>query len=134
MYKPFSPVRNLEKGFVGEGSSPRYTGRTFKGFVDFFIRFLRLWASLDAFRNLRNLFGGFGKAPLFLQCTKKLQFTHIFEVLFVDLVRVGNDPYLIKRKHRKFYIFIYVSDFDHSHNMEDVTGFILSIGITNNLP
>ncbi len=68
MHKPFSPVRNLKKGFVGEGSSPGYTGRTFKGFVDFFILFLRLWTYLDAFRHLRNLFWGFGKTPLFLQC------------------------------------------------------------------
>jgi hypothetical protein len=67
LYKPFSPVRNLKKRFVGEGSSPGFTKRTFKGFVDFFIRFLRLWASLDAFRNLRKLFEGFGKTPLFLQ-------------------------------------------------------------------
>jgi hypothetical protein len=65
LYKPFSPVRNLKKGFVGEGSSPRYTGRTFKGFVDFFIRFLRPGASLDAFRNLRNFFWGFGETPIF---------------------------------------------------------------------
>ncbi len=69
LYKPFSPVRNLKKGFVGEDSSPRYTGRTFKGFVDFFILFLRLWKYLDAFRHLPNLFWGFGKIPIFLQCT-----------------------------------------------------------------
>jgi hypothetical protein len=63
-----SPVRNLKKGFVGEGSSPGYKGRTFEGLVDFFIRFLRLWASLDAFRNLRNLFWGFGKTFSFIVC------------------------------------------------------------------
>ncbi len=33
--KPFSAVRNFKKGFAGEGSSCGYTGRTFKGFVDF---------------------------------------------------------------------------------------------------
>jgi hypothetical protein len=45
--KPFPHVQNLKKGFVGEGSSPEYTGRTFKGFVGFFIRFLKLWALLE---------------------------------------------------------------------------------------
>jgi hypothetical protein len=68
LYKPFSPVRNLKKGFIGEGSSPRYTGRTFKAFVDFFICFLRLEASLDAFRYFRNFFGGSVKHLFFLQC------------------------------------------------------------------
>jgi hypothetical protein len=64
-----SAARNLKKGFVGECSSSEYMRRTFKGFVDFFIRFLRLRAPLDALRNLRKLFLGFGKTPLFLQRT-----------------------------------------------------------------
>ncbi len=68
--KAFKEAQSLlKKGFVGEGSSPGYTGRTFKGSVDFFIRFLRLWAPLDAFRNLRNLFQGFSRIALFLQCS-----------------------------------------------------------------
>jgi hypothetical protein len=68
LYKPFSPVRNFKKGFVGEVSSPGYTGRTSKGFVDFFILFLRLWTYLDAFDIFGTFLGGFGKTPIFLQC------------------------------------------------------------------
>jgi hypothetical protein len=37
--KLFFKFRTAERGFVGEGSSPGYTVRTFKGFVDFFILF-----------------------------------------------------------------------------------------------
>ena len=39
-----------------KGSVPVHTCRTFKGFVNLFIRFSRPWTSLDASRNLRNLF------------------------------------------------------------------------------
>jgi hypothetical protein len=46
-------------------SSRVTVGRTFKGFADFFIIFLRLQAHLDAFRRLRNLFWGFGKILFF---------------------------------------------------------------------
>jgi hypothetical protein len=63
--KPFFKFRTAEKGFAGEGSSLGYTGRTFKGFVDIFILFLRLSMPLDTFRHLRNLFWGFGKTPFF---------------------------------------------------------------------
>ncbi len=95
MYKPFSPVRNLKKGFAGEGSSPGYTGRIFKGFVDFLIRFWQfgpLWALLEIsgtffkgsvqrffftvqsiwtyLRFLRNLFKGFDfVSKIVPQCT-----------------------------------------------------------------
>ena len=47
--KSFFALRNIKKGFVAEGSYPGYTVRTIKGFVDFFILFLKLWTPLDAF-------------------------------------------------------------------------------------
>ena len=47
--KPFSGALNLKKGFVGEGSSLRYTERSFNGFVEFFIVFFKLSTCLETF-------------------------------------------------------------------------------------
>jgi hypothetical protein len=60
----YSSVLNPD-GFVLEGSEFVSKERTFKGFVDLKNRFLSIWTHLDAFPNLRNLFGGFGKTPFF---------------------------------------------------------------------
>jgi hypothetical protein len=64
-YETFFAVLNFKKGLVGEGSSRGHTGRTFKGFADFLILFLRLWMLLD-------IYGTFFKGSvkyLFLECT-----------------------------------------------------------------
>jgi hypothetical protein len=64
----YSAIRNLKKGFVGEGSSLGYTERTSKGFVDIFILFLGfrcLWTLLEI---SGNFFGGSVKYLFFLEC------------------------------------------------------------------
>src|SRR5579862_5081031 len=67
--KPFSTARSFNKGFGGEGSAHRYTGRSFKGFVYLKTRFLSISNSFDAFKILLNLFGGSVKNRLFLECS-----------------------------------------------------------------
>ena len=54
--KPFVCSTKLKKVSSKKGSSPGYTGRPFKGFVDFFIRFLKLSTHLQSFSNLPNRF------------------------------------------------------------------------------
>ena len=48
-FETFFCCTELKKVSNLKGSAPGHTGRTFKGFVDFFICFLRSWTSQDAF-------------------------------------------------------------------------------------
>jgi len=56
------------KGFVADGFSPRYTVRTFKGFVDFFIVFLSFGCIWKLFDNFGTFFVGSVEYLLFLEC------------------------------------------------------------------
>ena len=48
-FETFFCCTELEKVSNLKDSAAGHMRRTFKGFVDFFIRFLRPWRSLDAF-------------------------------------------------------------------------------------
>jgi hypothetical protein len=73
--EPKGLIRN-SKGFVFEVFEFVSRGRTIKGFVDFCYPFLKLWTHLDAFRHLRNLFWGFRKKPIFLECNSAVNATN----------------------------------------------------------
>jgi hypothetical protein len=83
LYKPFSTVRNLKKGFAGEGSSRGYTGRTFKGFVEFFILFLRLWILLE---NSGTFFGGSVKYLFRSECTAFERESKISSFVYAEIL------------------------------------------------
>ncbi|CAF1547664.1 unnamed protein product [Adineta steineri] len=65
--KPFFGVLSFKKGFAGKGSSPRYTGRSFNGFVEFFIVFFKLGTCLETISSRRNLFWEFSRPPILLR-------------------------------------------------------------------
>ena len=65
---PFFFSTKLKKVSRKKGSSRVSRGRSFKGFVDFFIRFFKLSTYFQSFSHLPNLFWGFSKAPIFLEC------------------------------------------------------------------
>lgn len=65
IYETFSCCTKLEKVFVGDDSDGVSAVRSFYGFVDFNNRFLGLWTHLEAFKHVRNLFGGLRKTYFF---------------------------------------------------------------------
>ena len=79
--KPFFKFRSGKKGFSAKGSSHGYTGRTFKGSVELKIRFLCILTHFETFSSLRNLFCGFRKEPIFLECSTIELLTDCFTIM-----------------------------------------------------
>ena len=68
--KPFFNFHSEEKGFSAKRSSRGYTRRTIKGSVELKIHFLSILAHFETFSSPRNLFSGFRREPIFLECIR----------------------------------------------------------------
>ena len=64
-YRTFkSSCETVAKKWISRG----YTGRIFKGSIELNIRFFGIWIHSEDFSGLRNLFSGFRKNLIFLEC------------------------------------------------------------------